>query len=449
MESGRSGEGCRAEPSASVPDRSQVGIRRGLTRSCWAMSTLAARIAHRDSAAFVGRAHELRVVDELLADGGVLLVHGPGGIGKSVLLREIRRARRGVGAVRDRRARPAAGAGRDRAGAGRRVGRRAPADPDRHLRADERARRLPALDAAPVAARERRGRHRRPRRARAGLVRGRLGDGRGRAAARRVVRARGARPAGAPGLRDDPRAAAIARWAGGLPLALRLGAAAAREDPAWTPGTDAAPLRAHLQRVSEAALAGPFADVFALACVARVVTPALIADVLPGVDAAAALRWLAGCAFADAAPGRRHAARARPPAAARGAGGAGARARAARPGGRQPARARAGGDLALTIDLADLVEDPAVRAGYSWDGGVDHHVTGPGTETARARRRDAGVLRPEPGHVLVARDADGEPCGYAIAFPPTPTRRSPTPTRGSVAGSRTRAGVKRSCGGTR
>ena len=33
------------------------------------------------------------------------------------------------------------------------------------------------------------------------------------------------------GLRDDPRAAAIARWAGGLPLALRLGAAAAREDP--------------------------------------------------------------------------------------------------------------------------------------------------------------------------------------------------------------------------
>src|SRR6185436_14040259 len=65
------------------------------------------------------------------------------------------------------------------------------------------------------------------------------------------------------GLRDDPRAAAIARWAGGLPLALRLGAAAAREDPTWTPGTDAAPLRAHLQRVSAAALAGPFADVFA------------------------------------------------------------------------------------------------------------------------------------------------------------------------------------------
>ena len=29
------------------------------------------------------------------------------------------------------------------------------------------------------------------------------------------------------------------------------------------------------------------------------------------------------------------------------------------------------------IDLADLVEDPAIRAGFGWDGGIDHHVTGP------------------------------------------------------------------------
>ena len=125
--------------------------------------------------------------------GGVLLVHGPGGIGKSMLLREIRRRAEGRDAVRGRRARPGAAAGRRRAGAGRRVDRGAPAGLDRHVRAHERARRLPALDAPPLAARER-GRHRRgPRRARARLVRGRLGDGRGRAAAGRALRARGAR----------------------------------------------------------------------------------------------------------------------------------------------------------------------------------------------------------------------------------------------------------------
>jgi hypothetical protein len=60
-------------------------------------ATLAARLRERDRAAFVGRARELRMVDALLrADShlSVLLVHGPPGIGKSVLMREI--ARRGA-----------------------------------------------------------------------------------------------------------------------------------------------------------------------------------------------------------------------------------------------------------------------------------------------------------------------------------------------------------------
>ncbi len=216
------------------------------------------------------------------------------------------------------------------------------------------------------------------------------------------------------GLRDDPRAAAITRWAGGLPLALRLGAAAAREDPTWMPGSDAAPLRAHLQRVSEVALAGEHADVFALACVARVVTPGLVADVLPGVDPAAALRWLAGCAFADARPGgvtlhelvRRPLRATLEP----------ERERALRARVADSLHARALDDLTLTIDLADLVEDPAVRAGYSWDGGVDHHITGPGPERLAPDAATQAFFDSEPGHVLVARDAESEPRGYAIAF---------------------------------
>ena len=57
-----------------------------------------------------------------------------------------------------------------------------------------------------------------------------------------------------------------------------------------------------------------------------------------------------------------------------------------------------------------------MRAGYSWDGGVDHHVTGPGAERLAPDAATQAFFDAEPEHVLVARDADGEPCGYAIAF---------------------------------
>ena len=62
--------------------------------------TLAEQIARRDRAAFVGRAAELRVVDALFRDdhgASVLLVHGPAGIGKSALLREVQRRGQQVG----------------------------------------------------------------------------------------------------------------------------------------------------------------------------------------------------------------------------------------------------------------------------------------------------------------------------------------------------------------
>src|ERR687897_3647068 len=64
------------------------------------MRTLASRIVHRESAGFVGRARELLIAETLFgpdAPGSVLLVHGRGGIGKSVLLREIRRRGRAAG----------------------------------------------------------------------------------------------------------------------------------------------------------------------------------------------------------------------------------------------------------------------------------------------------------------------------------------------------------------
>jgi hypothetical protein len=379
--------------------------------------TLAARLARREQAVFVGRANELRIVDSLLTDdppASVLLVHGPGGIGKSVLLREIRR--RGAAAgwtplTVDARDLPPVPDAVERALAGARETERPLVLLDTYERMSAlgpylRTTLLPSL----------------PERA---IV---------------VVAGRGAPEPGwfeggwetvalelplAPlspyesrallarqGLTGDRRAAAIARWAGGLPLALRLAAAAARESPAWTP--DAEPpeaLLAHLRRVPEAH--GEYADVFAVACIARLVTRELLADVLPEIDSAAALRWLAGAAFADARPGGvtlhelvrralRHHLRATEPERERE-----LRARIA-----DSLHARAlAGRLELTIDLADLVEDPAIRAGYSWDGSVDNRVATPAPEDAE--RLPAEFLE----HVLVARDADDRLCGYSIAFP--------------------------------
>jgi hypothetical protein len=385
--------------------------------------TLATRIAHRDSAAFVGRARELRVVDELFAAGGVLLVHGPGGVGKSVLLREIRR--RGEEAGRT----PFAVDARDlvpvpdavwAALAGAWDSERPLILIDTYERMSAlggylRGTLLPSLPADAVV-----------------VVAGRDAPEPGwfEGGWETVVQQVALTPfsehearslLSRQGLGNDRRAAAIARWAGGLPLALRLGAAAAREHPAWSPGTDAAPLRAHARHVADAALAGEHADVFALACVARVVTPALVADVLGVPDTGAALRWLASCAFSDSRGGGvtlhellrqplRAELRERAPERERE-----LRARVA-----DSLHARAlAGDLALTIDLADLVEDPAVRAGYSWDGGVDHHVTGPepGDEELAADDATRAYFVHEPRHVLLARDPDGNPCGYAVAFP--------------------------------
>ena len=53
---------------------------------------LGTRMTRRDRAAFVGRARELEAIAELFSDdppASVVLVHGPGGIGKSALLRQV------------------------------------------------------------------------------------------------------------------------------------------------------------------------------------------------------------------------------------------------------------------------------------------------------------------------------------------------------------------------
>jgi hypothetical protein len=392
-----------------------------------AAPTLAARLDRREQAVFVGRAAELRLVDSLLTDdppASVLLVHGPGGIGKSVLLREIRR--RGAEAgwtplTVDARDLPPVPDAVERALAGAWETERPLVLLDTYERMRAlgpylRGTLLPSLPERAIV-----------------VVAGRGAPEPGwfEGGWETVTRELSLSPLSPlesrallsrQGLGGDRRAAGIARWAGGLPLALRLAAAAARESPVWTP--DAAPpeaLLAHLRRIPDAG--GEYADVFAVACIARLVTRELLSDVLPDVDAAAALRWLAGCAFADARAGGvtlhelvrralRHRLRAEEPERERD-----LRARIA-----DSLHTRAlAGRLELTIDLADLVEDPAIRAGYSWDGSVDNRVAtlgaGDAQRLAELTPDVAPFLAHEPEHVLVARDGDDALCGYSIAFP--------------------------------
>src|SRR3954449_1294417 len=62
--------------------------------------TLADRMAQADERRFVGRRRELALFDRLLAEDPpkhVVLLHGPGGMGKSTLLREVARRGRAAG----------------------------------------------------------------------------------------------------------------------------------------------------------------------------------------------------------------------------------------------------------------------------------------------------------------------------------------------------------------
>jgi ATPase family associated with various cellular activities (AAA) len=206
-------------------------------------ATFAAVLAERDRAAFAGRRRELELIATFSPDdspSSVLVLHGPAGIGKSALLRELGR-------------RAACVAGHAVWVDGREVGNDPDALEDALADAWSHARPLILIDDFDSMAEL--GPHLRgallpslPRRALV-VIAGRAAPDRrwfeGGWEAVVVAMTLGRLPADEAravlvnqGLGDDPRVPLIVDWAGGWPLALRMAADAARASPGWLPETD-------------------------------------------------------------------------------------------------------------------------------------------------------------------------------------------------------------------
>jgi len=401
--------------------------------------TLGARMSLEDRRRFVGRTAELTAIDELFVDeppASVVLLHGPGGIGKSALLREV--ARRGTSAgwspflVEGRDLPPVPDAVDEALASARRLNRPLVlVDSYEHMAAlGHHLRRvvLPELpdDAIVVIA------GRQP--PDPGWLQG------GWEAVTREIELsplssdESLALLASHGLEDRSRAPQLAAWAAGSPLALTL-LARAGGHPAWQPGEDEPRelVRTLVARLVDDELDLPRRDVLWVACIARVTTAGLIRDVLADVDASGAMRWLARRSFTEPlADGITLHDLVR-------------RALRADLHQRDPERERdlrrrivdsvhaaaVAGRPLLTIDLAELLETPEFRALYGWEGAVRNRLdrvrAGDAEQVADNLAAIDGSEWWEPTSVLfehapsivtIARDTTGALCGYGIAVTP-------------------------------
>lgn len=411
------------------------------------MATLADRLAARDAERFVGREKELAFFERLLVDdppANVVLVHGPGGIGKSTLLREVSRRARARGW------RPRLVEGRELAPA--------PGELERFLdgvTAEEhplvvfdtyermtavggwlRRRLLPELPSGSLVVLSGR-RKPEPEWFQGGWERVVVElevKGFGEADARKLV--------GGYGLTDDAAIAPLLEWAEGSPLALMLGADAARSGgwrPEWLEGSpDLA--QALLRRITFEELEAGDLEVLAVASIARSVNARLLRGVLPGVDADEAEAWLRTRTFSESVGDGvtlhdlvRKAMR--------------ADLRRRRPEHERELRRRIAdhlharairGEPRLLSGLADLVDNPALRWGMGAEGSVRYRVDALRLDDLpelqrlqRARSLDVPeeafdewwqaterLLRAAIDRAVAVRDADDALCGMAFAVTP-------------------------------
>jgi len=400
------------------------------------------RLSQRDSDRMVGRSAELALFDRLFVEephANVVFVHGPGGIGKSTLLREVGRRgeRRGwrLALVEGRELHSVAHALEDALGAVR--------DEQRPLLLFDSYERISAMD----------GYLRRellPSLSERALVviAGRTRPGRGwvesgweglavelelgplsRGESVELLRSRG--------VADERIARELVAWADGSPLALTLAADAAGRPGAWTPHNAVERPRiveALIRRLADAEIDGAHPGALAVAAIARVTTVELLRDVLPGVDAACGFEWLASRSFTEplgegvalhelvrkalAADLRRRDQERE-------------RILRRRVADHLHERAIEEGNLLLSIDLAHLVESDTIRWGYSWEGSARHRIDdlrAGDTETIAgllAARGHEGVhaesrrfFEEAPRRVAVARDQEDRLCGYQVSVTP-------------------------------